>query len=173
MFRHKKTARSQSPDDPLKENSFNNRQKRLAYGISEAWRRTLANRDSRSSCPKNNDQHPKFSTKRLKHEVKAILEAEESSINNAEKLHELVRDALMLLFEAELHKSTLSAGCERLKEQFERDANIIRDLHAKQNVPIAITNTLLDTRYPLLKAPNAENSSSLSSVKSEECGNDQ
>ncbi|KIH47166.1 hypothetical protein ANCDUO_22778 [Ancylostoma duodenale] len=44
----------------------------------------------------------------------------------------------------------------RLNELFERDASIIREIHAKQNVPVAITNSILDSRLPPPREPNAQ-----------------
>ncbi|CAJ0593019.1 unnamed protein product [Cylicocyclus nassatus] len=154
---------NESSEDTSKNDLSESRHKNLSK-VSDAWRRTLAHRDGYDPI---SSKHPRYTTRKLKQEVQAVLNAERSSVNDSGKVYGLVQDILELLFEAELHRSTMCTACERLKEQFERDANFIRDLHAKQNVPIAITNTLLDTPFPLTKTNNADISSSISSVNLE------
>ncbi|EYB99777.1 hypothetical protein Y032_0120g932 [Ancylostoma ceylanicum] len=132
------------------------RQRRLqkARGISDAWRRTLANRDSYDFF-KHGEKRPRLSVKRLRHEINVILSAEVSSLSDND-VYAVVKSMLFLLFEAELHIRMLNLDCKRLKDLFERDVSVIREMHAKQNVPIAITNSILDTRLPPPRGPNAE-----------------
>ncbi|RCN38350.1 hypothetical protein ANCCAN_15739 [Ancylostoma caninum] len=156
VFRNEPTSICDNSDVDSGGDSTGIRQRRLqkARGISDAWRRTLANRDSHDFS-KHGEKRPRLSVKRLKHEINIILSSEASSLSDKD-VYAFVKNTLFLLYEAELHIRMLNLDCKRLKELFERDVNVIREIHAKQNVPVAITNSILDTRLPPPRGPTAQ-----------------
>ncbi|KAK5967580.1 hypothetical protein GCK32_014088 [Trichostrongylus colubriformis] len=131
------------------DNDHNLRQQRLqkAYLVSEEWKSAMPKPGSTSTVKREFDRRrPSLSVDKFKQESASALSTE-LSIANDSKVCTAIKNMLFLLREADLIKDHILYKCKKMKEDFERDEAVVREMLAEANIPAAISDSLLDSHF--------------------------